>query len=78
MDEIMEFLAKSIKENVAEKASSIVDICRREMLSAEIIPLQAKIDVLKEMKEYNKSEYDNKLNELYKQINKLRDEYFKI
>ena len=26
----------------------------------------------------NKSEYDNKLNELYKQINKLRDEYFKI
>ena len=74
----MEFLAKSIKENVAEKELSIVDICRREMLSAEIIPLQAKIDVLKEMKEYNKSEYDNKLNELYKQINKLRDEYFKI
>jgi hypothetical protein len=74
----MEFLEKSIKENVAEKALSIVDICRREMLSAEIIPLQAKIDVLKEMKEYNKSEYDNKLNELYKQINKLRDEYFKI
>ena len=78
MDEIMEFLANSIKENVAEKASSIVDICLRKMLSAEIIPLQAKIDVLKEMKEYNKSEYDNKLNELYKQINKLRDEYFKI
>lgn len=74
----MEFLEKSIKENVAEKALSIVDICRREMLSAEIIPLQAKIDVLKEMKEYNKSEYDNKLNELYKQINKLRDEYFEI
>jgi hypothetical protein len=61
-----------------EKTLSIVDICRREMLSAEIIPLQAKIDVLKEMKEYNKSEYDNKLSELYKQINKLRDEYFKI
>ena len=61
-----------------EKTLSIVDICRREMLSEEIIPLQAKIDVLKEMKEYNKSEYDNKLNELYKQINKLRDEYFKI
>jgi hypothetical protein len=60
------------------KTLSIVDICRREMLSAEIIPLQAKIDVLKEMKEYNKSEYDNKLSELYKQINKLRDEYFKI
>ena len=74
----MEFLEKSIKENVAEKALSIFDICRREMLSAEIIPLQAKIDVLQEMKEYNKSEYDNKLNELYKQINKLRDEYFKI
>jgi hypothetical protein len=60
------------------KTLSIDDICRREMLSAEIIPLQAKIDVLKEMKEYNKSEYDNKLSELYKQINKLRDEYFKI
>lgn len=61
-----------------EKTLSIVDICRREMLSEEIIPLQAKIDVLKEMKEYSKSEYDNKLNELYKQINKLRDEYFEI
>lgn len=48
------------------------------MLSAEIIPLQAKIDVLQEMKEYSKSEYANKLNELYKQINKLRDEYFEI
>lgn len=74
----MQFLEKSIKENVVEKSLSIVDICRREMLSAEIIPLQAKIDVLQEMKEYNKSEYDNKLNELYKQINKLRDEYFEI
>lgn len=74
----MQFLEKSIKENVVEKSLSIVDICRREMLSAEIIPLQAKIDVLQEMKEYNKSEYDNKLNELYKQINKLRGEYFEI
>jgi hypothetical protein len=61
-----------------ERTLSIVDICRKEMLSEEIIPLQAKIDVLKEMKEYSKSEYANKLNELYKQINKLRDEYFEI
>jgi hypothetical protein len=61
-----------------EKTLSIVDICRREMLSAEIIPLQAKIDVLQEMREYSKSEYANKLNELYGQINKLRDEYFEI
>jgi len=61
-----------------EKTLSIVDICRKKMLSEEIIPLQAKIDVLKEMKEYSKSEYANKLNELYKQINKLRDEYFEI
>lgn len=61
-----------------EKTLSIVDICRKEMLSEEIIPLQAKIDVLQEMKEYSKSEYATKLNELYKQINKLRDEYFEI
>jgi homoserine trans-succinylase len=61
-----------------EKTLSIVDICRREMLSADIIPLQAKIDVLQEMREYSKSEYENKLNELYRQINKLRDEYFEI
>jgi homoserine trans-succinylase len=61
-----------------EKTLSIVDICRREMLSAEIIPLQAKIDVLQEMREYSKSEHENKLNELYRQINELRDEYFEI
>lgn len=61
-----------------ESKTSIVDICRKEMLSEEIIPLQAKIDILEEMQGYNYTEYANKLNELYKEINKLRDEYFEI
>lgn len=61
-----------------EAKTSIVDICRKEMLSEEIIPLQAKIDILEEMQGYNYVQYANKLNELYKEINKLRDEYFEI
>lgn len=61
-----------------EKKLSIVDICRKEMLSDDIIPLQAKIDILEEMQGYKYTDYANKLNELYKEINKLRDEYFEI
>jgi len=61
-----------------EDKKSIVDICRKKMLSEEIIPLQAKIDILEEMQGYDYSNYANKLNELYKEINKLRDEYFEI
>ena len=48
------------------------------MLSDDIIPLQAKIDILEEMQGYKYTDYANKLNELYKEINKLRDEYFEI
>jgi homoserine trans-succinylase len=48
------------------------------MLSALIIPLQAQIDVLEEVRKYEKINCHERLNELYKEINKLRDEYFDI
>jgi hypothetical protein len=59
-------------------AESITDRCRKEMLSDLIIPLQAKIEVLEEIRKYEKVNCHEKLSELYKEINKLRDEYFQI
>jgi homoserine trans-succinylase len=60
------------------KEERIVDRCRKEMLSALIIPLQAQIDVLEEIRKYEKINCHERLSELYKEINKLRDEYFDI
>ena len=60
------------------KEERIVDRCRKEMLSALIIPLQAKIDVLEEVRKYEKVNCHERLTELYKEINNLRDEYFDI
>lgn len=57
---------------------SISDRCKKEMLSELIIPLQAKIEVLEEVKEQDKADISHKLTKLYQEINKLREEYFKI
>jgi hypothetical protein len=60
------------------KEERVVDRCRKEMLSTLIIPLQAQIDVLEEIRKYEKINCHDRLNNLHKEINKLRDEYFNI
>lgn len=57
---------------------SIVDKCKKEMLAELIIPLQAKIDILEEVKMYDKADISHRLSKLYQEINKLREEYFNI
>lgn len=61
-----------------QQQESIIDKCKKEMLSELIIPLQAKIEILEEVKTYDKADISHKLTKLYQEINKLREEYFNI
>ena len=58
--------------------SEIIIRCRKEVLSELIIPLQAQIEILEEVKMYDKADITYRLTKLYQEINKLREEYFKL
>lgn len=62
-----------------QETNEIVDSAsEKKKLSELIIPLQAQVEILEELKKYDKIDCHERLSELYNELYRLRKRYFAL
>jgi hypothetical protein len=62
-----------------QEANGIIDsVSEKKKLSELIIPLQAQVEILEELKKYDKIDCHERLSELYNELYRLRKRYFTL
>jgi hypothetical protein len=56
----------------------IANVSEKKKLSELIIPLQAQVEILEDMKKYDKIDCHERLSELYNELYRLRQRYFTL
>jgi hypothetical protein len=60
------------------KEERIANEIEKKKISELIIPLQAQVEILEDMKKYDKIDCHERLSELYNELYRLRQRYFTL
>jgi hypothetical protein len=62
-----------------QQENKLIDsVSEKKKISELIIPLQAQVEILEDMKKYDKIDCHERLNELYNELYRLRQRYFTL